>query len=179
MKRIILYLAILLTGCATTGGLSTIKGMKNEPDEFRGIKFASPLKNYPDMKIIYQDKKITKCVKKNENLNYKGFPMDQIYYVFYEGKFFEGEIIFKGIGLYNQLKQDLYNTYGITMEQKAENYRLASDLLSWQAQGPINIQNQHTWYGQNVYIKLQYGSGEGILIYQYLPILREIYKNRK
>lgn len=174
-KAFLLIWLLLLTGCAAGGLMSP--HMKNTPTNFRGVEFGVNIKNRTDMIVEHESGLITRCAKKDEKMEIMGSQIDKISYNFYKGSFYEGRVLFKGIDNFYNIKSSLYAQHGLSLESKSRGLGLMSGALTGTTHlTPEQTKEKHTWYGGAVYITLQYISGEGILLYQFTPILGEIGK---
>lgn len=176
MKKLILLSWLLfLTGCAS-GGLMSLD-MKDTPTNFRGVEFGTNIKNVTDMIVEHESGLITRCAKKDEKMEMMGSKVDKISYNFYKGNFYEGRVLFKGIDNFYNIRSSLYAQHGMSLESKSRGLGIMSGALTGTAHlMPEQTREKHSWYSDTVYIILEYTSGEGILIYQFIPILREIEK---
>ena len=163
MRKFIILTGFILamSGCATMDSMT----MKNEPTEIQGLKFNTQLSEIPGM-----TEQNGHYVRENENITIFNVPVKAIYYKFNENRLYEVSYLFEGLYNYNALKENLYNKYGLSAGAKATTTGF------WIGDTTILPQNRDVWSGKEVYILLEYNSGKGILIYQYLPILKKMYK---
>ena len=162
---------VLFIGCAT------IPTMENTPTDFRGIKFGININDLSNMIIEYQDESIIKAIRDNENLEVFGIKVEKIRYDFYKKRLYMVKIYFQKTDTYNDIQATLIQNHGLAIQQQATQLRYISGAL----QGNTHlVPNQPTdilvWYGEPTCITLEYvtGEGEGYVIYQYMPILKEI-----
>lgn len=110
MKRLFFSFCIVLLAS------SYVFPFPNEPDGFRGIKFGSSIKHYPDL----WDKKRTLEIEKNtkhygrtgDKLSIGDAKLQVIEYTFYKDKFMRVHIIFKDFSNFYHLREILIQQYG-------------------------------------------------------------------
>jgi len=163
MKKLLITigLAIFMLGCISADALY----MKNEPQEIHGLKFGSLLSNIPDMQ--YEN---ARYFRENENLSVFDIPVTAVIYKFYQEQLYEITFLFTGIHNYHAFRSVLHNKHGLSLGAQS------MDLGFWTGDIVPMDTNKEAWSGKKVYIHLEYQAGNGMLQYQYLPILNKLNK---
>ena len=128
---------------------------QNEPDGFRGIKWESNIESIPNM--IFTSNGLPAgeklYIRKNDKLKIGDAVLQNIFYIFYKGKFLGVYIGYKSFANFNRLKDTLFQQYG--------------------AGGQYNeFLEKYHWRGKRVDIFLDYNSisEEGSIIYSFKPL---------
>ncbi len=158
--------ALLLAGCAMMGTTMT-----NEPAEIQNLKLNTHISEIPV--LVKQN---GYYVREGDNLQVYGVPVKNIYYKFYEDRLYEVSIIYEGMHAHQGILSGLKNEHGLSFQEKITGLQAMVDTLSVNGEHSPPRQEAETygWIGKETSITLKYNSGEGILIYQYLPALQRM-----
>jgi hypothetical protein len=169
-KRLFAVVAISvgLIGCASLSA----RHMYNEPTAFNGVDLGSNINSAPGMQLERQDGNVKRCYRSSDTLNFAGITAKKITYVFYEDKLGEVVIVFNGLENFTTVKGSLEQQHGASLEQKQVMYQTVANTLGGKRQQIDEVANDEcTWVGQNIYMKMRYKSGEGVLQIQSIPIM--------
>ena len=148
------FIAVVLT-LNLVFSLQTSWGFQNEPEDFRGIRWGTPIKELPDMVFHVQSGRSKVYFRKNDQLMIGSAELLQIWYFFSKDRFYSVVITFEEFYNYNALKAELFKRYGAgySLDLFTEKYR---------------------WMGSDVILFLEYDemNEEGSLSYFYLPIIK-------
>ena len=146
-------IAILILNLVFT--LQTSWGFPNEPEDFRGIKWGTNIKELPDMVFHVQSGKSKVYFRKNDRLKIGAADLLQIWYFFTKDRLYSVVVTFEEFSNYNALKAEIFKMYGAgySLDRFMEKYR---------------------WMGSDIIIFLEYDEmkDEGRLSYYYLPIIK-------
>ena len=139
----------------------TSLGFQNEPEDFRGIKWGTPIDQLPDMVFHAQSGESKVYFRKNDKLKIGAADLLQIWYFFSMDSLYSVVITFEEFSNYNALKAELFKRYGAgyPLESFNEKYR---------------------WMGSDVIIFLDYDeiNEQGQLSYFYLPAIKSGLKHK-
>jgi hypothetical protein len=127
---------------------------QNEPDDFRGIKWGTNIKELRKMKLVEDDKTSKYYIRKSDKLIIGKAALKSISYGFYDDRFYFGYIRFNSHDNFSGIKEALSEQYGAGVQNSIE---------------------ECIWTGQNVDISLRYNeaSGRGKIYYIFKPIAKE------
>lgn len=126
---------------------------QNEPDEFRGIKWGTNIRELPNMDLSKDAGESKYYHRRYEKMRIADAELEQIDYGFYKGRFLSVTIYFKGDLNFDKLKTILDTRYG------------DADLSDF------NLK-EYIWVGRSVNISFGYKqtTKKGIISYLFKPI---------
>lgn len=126
------------------GSRESLKGYKNEPDGFRGIKWETLPSSIPNLKLIKTDGNYKEYIKTDDTLQIGKAKIEKITYSFYKDQLEKVIIEVKGKENFDYLKEISFEKFG---------------------QGTKKNENEWVWEGNITSISLKYNNEEnkGIL----------------
>jgi len=145
---ILIILPVILTGCGV--------GFKNEPDNFRGIKWGTNIKDLSDFTLIVNSDNEKTYFRNNDKKQIGDANIDVIAYNFYKDRFYSAGITYKSDSNHQKIKQTLFSIYGRGYQE--------NEYIS-----------HYVWRGENVELIFSYKDilEDGAILYLYNPIVYE------
>ena len=132
---------------------------QNEPEGFRGVKWGTEIKDLTDSfyaTTLLKDDKFTNYRNTKDNRSIGDAHIDELLYGFFDNRFSEVFITFKGPGDFLKIKEIFVQQYG-------------------EGERPYIGLQEYYWHGQQVNISLIYKEilDKGYIIYGFKPLLEE------
>ena len=133
-----------------------------ESEGFRGIKWASSIRELPELTFLAEDSDIKYYVKENDSLKLLDVDMDKIIYGFYKGQFYSVMLYYKSQPRFSKLKETFSAKLGAPFQ-------------------PDQSPHKYFWAVENVSVLLIYdeSSDEGRVSYFYQPLENLMEKDEK
>ncbi len=146
--------ALILTslGCSSPAA--------SEPDDFRGIKWGTPIDSLSGFSQIANEGNLSFFEKNNDQLQLDDIKLDQVIYGFHKGRFYTAMIYFPAAG-FSRVQEIMSRRFG-------------------KPSLPDNTPSKAMWDGPNVSVLLSLGNSpdSARLAYLYKPIQLEVELNK-
>jgi hypothetical protein len=156
-KRVLLpVLALVLVGVLVASYL-LLPGTKKEPDDFRGIKWGSNLRDLPEMRLLAEEGNLKFFEKAKDPTRIGEVEVDKIVYGFYKDRFYNVMIYYSSPADFARLREVLAKEFGPPFQ-------------------PGESDKKCFWNGDQVNLLLSFdeASTTGRIIYLFKPIQLEI-----
>jgi hypothetical protein len=130
---------------------------KNEPEDFRGIKWQTNIDELANLTMIAEDGSLKFFEKKNDKLKIGNASLDNIIYGFYKKKFYNVIIYYSLLNNFSMIKDVFVQTYGDPLQ-------------------PNRYVEKYLWFGNQVDILLTYDDvlKKGRISYIFKPLMDEM-----
>jgi hypothetical protein len=127
-----------------------------EPDEFRGVRWGTPLDQLPGLHVLAEEGDYKFCENRYDKMAFEQVEVEKIVYGFYKNRFYNAMIYFRTSGKLAELKKALTRRHGDPIQ-------------------PEQAENKYFWNGHTVDILMTFdaGSDAGRISYSFKPIQLE------
>ena len=172
MQRIII---ILLAGICITSCMN-----HNLPLTFRDISLGEQYTKIPGVELTYNEGAIKRGVRVNEKLTVSDIQLQKISYTFYKDRLMEIWMFYNGYENYDALLKTLTGQYGMSLQGRSSALGIMSGAMKGDAHlVPERPTRTNSWYGNDVYMTLEYFEKDGALSIKYIPLVQEQMDNQK
>jgi hypothetical protein len=143
-------------------GALSAHAYENEPKEFRGLPWGTPILGLSDMVLVLDGGALKAYVRKDDDLTLGDAKLDRIHYIFYEGQFYCVYVQFTGATNFNEVHSALVEWHGPGEESSS-------------------TEKHYSWSGRATSLTLNYNGSttKGELGYKYMPIDLQIASDEK
>jgi len=156
-KRVLKLGLIVVTAAVLVIAYLFLTSTAKEPDDFRGIKWGSNIRDLPDMKLLAEEGDLKFYEKTNDRMKIGDVDADKIVYGFYKGRFYNVMIYYSSPANFTRIRETLSNTFGKPFQ-------------------PNESEKKLFWNGEHVNLLLHFddATNSGRVTYLFKPIQLEI-----
>ena len=157
-KSVCLVLTVTLTTVLSVSSLA----YQNEPYEFRGIAWGTPITELLNMVPVLQGADLTAYTREGDKMRIGNAELNKIHYIFYKGEFYCVHVGFEGLSNFDALTEIFIREYGRPPERQYTD-------------------RHYHWEGDRTSISLDYDASteKGEIGYKYMPIQRLVDQEEK
>ena len=156
-KRVLKLGLIVGTAAVLVIAYLFLTSTAKEPDDFRGIKWGSNIRDLPDMKLLAEEGDLKFYEKTNDRMKIGDVDADKIVYGFYKDRFYNVMIYYSSPAYFTRIRETLSDTFGKPFQ-------------------PNESEKKLFWNGEHVNVLLHFDdtTNSGRVTYLFKPIQLEI-----